>query len=66
MLLQESPGLRYEGNNMFDLPPSIRALYTSPGNNIVVQELAEVKVAETQILVEGEFRGTFRIPIALE
>lgn len=66
MLLQESPGLRYEGNNMFDLPPSIRALYTSPGNNIVVQELAEVRLAETQIQVEGEFRGTFRIPIALE
>ena len=66
MLLQESPGLRYEGNSMFDLPPSIRALYTSPGNNIVVQALEEVSLAETEIPVEGEFRGTFRLPVTLE
>lgn len=66
MLLQESPGLRYEGDNMFDLPPSIRALYMSPGNNIVVQALEEVSLAETEIPVEGEFRGTFRLPVTLE
>ena len=66
MLLQESPGLRFEGNNMFDLPPSIQALYMSPGNNIIAQTLKEVRLAETEIPVEGEFQGTFRLPVTLE
>ena len=65
-LLQESAGLSFEGERMFDLPPSVRSLYTSPGNNIARQTLNEVTLWETQIPVEGEFRGSYRIPVKLE
>ena len=65
-LMQESAGLSFEGERMFGLPPSVRSLYTSPGNNIARQTLNEVTLWETQIPVEGEFRGSYRIPVKLE
>ena len=65
-LLRESEGLRFEGSSMFDLPPSISALYSSPSNNIVRQTLNEVTLWEDQIELPGEYRGSYRIPLTLE
>jgi hypothetical protein len=65
-LLKKSPGLRLEGEHMPGLPPSVLALYTSPGNNVVRQPVEETTLWETEVLVPGEFRGTYRVPITLE
>ncbi len=65
-LLHESEGLRFDGESMFDLPPSISALYTSPGNNIARQTLNEVTLWEAKIELPGEYRGSYRIPLTLD
>ena len=65
-LLRSAPGLRIEGANLYDLPPSVSALFTSSGNNIARQTLEAVTLRETQIPVPGEFRGLYRVPIILE
>lgn len=65
-LLRSTPGLRIEGVNLYDLPPSVSSLFTSAGNNIARQTLEEVTISETQIPVPGEFRGIYRVPITLE
>lgn len=65
-LLRNSEGLRFEGSSMFDLPPSVNALYASPSNNIVRQTLNEVTLWEDQIQLPGEYRGSYRIPLTLE
>ncbi len=65
-LLQKAPGLILEGEKMPNLPPSVQALYSSPGNNTVRQPLDEVTLWETEIEVPGEFRGNYRVPIILE
>ena len=65
-LLRNSEGLRFEGSSMFDLPPSVNALYVSPSNNIVRQTLNEVTLWEDQIELPGEYRGSYRIPLTLE
>ncbi|AWT59709.1 MAG: hypothetical protein DF168_00903 [Candidatus Moanabacter tarae] len=65
-LLRNAEGLRFEGSSMFDLPPSINALYASPSNNIVRKTLNEVTLWEDQIQLPGEYRGSYRIPLTLE
>ena len=65
-LLRKAPGLRIEGANLYDLPPSIRTIYTSAGNNISRRTIEEVSIWETQISVPGEFRGSYRVSITLE
>ena len=65
-LQKKSAGLRLEGKHMPGLPPSVVALYTSPGNNVVREPLDETTLWETEVLVPGEFRGTYRVPITIE
>ncbi len=65
-LLKRTPGLRIEGANLYDLPPSVSTLFTSAGNKIALQTLEEVTLWEMQIPVPGEFRGFYRVPITLE
>ncbi len=65
-LLRQAPGLQLEGENLFHLPPSIAALYTSPNNHIPYRILHEVTLWETQLEIAGEFRGWYRFPIMLE
>ncbi len=65
-LLKKATGLILDGENLPDLPPSVQAMYTSPGNNTARQPLDEVTLWETQIEIPGEFRGSYRIPITLE
>ncbi len=65
-LLKKAPGLILDGENLPDLPPSVQALFTSPGNNTARQPLDETTLWETQIEIPGEFRGSYRVPVTLQ
>ncbi len=65
-LLKKAPGLILDGENLPDLPPSVQALFTSPGNNTARQFLDETTLWETKIEIPGEFRGSYQVPITLE
>ncbi|MEM0966444.1 MAG: hypothetical protein AAGJ81_09880 [Verrucomicrobiota bacterium] len=60
-LLRPNPGLRLEGRNLEELPPSVLRLYQSnletPGDNF----LKESVIWETEIPLPGVFEGSTRI-----
>jgi len=66
MLVRKAAGLRMAGENLRDLPPSVEALYTAPGNHTVREILDEVTLWETRIETPGEFQGFYRLPVTLE
>ncbi len=65
-LLKDTQGLRLEGENLFDLPPSVLAQFTSPANNIARQSLTATTLWETEIPLSSQFEGQYSIPITLE
>ncbi len=62
-LLQRSQGLRVEGASLFDLPPSVRALYTSPKTVTPRERIDQRVVWQTEIEVPGEFSGQHTLPV---
>lgn len=64
-LLREAPGLRIEGRNLLDLPPSVASLLTSPRTRVNRQAVSQVSVWETTIDVPGVFSGNYSLPLAV-
>lgn len=64
-LLRNSSGLAVEGRGMPNLLPSVAASFRSPQSQIPTTDIAYAVLWESQIPVEGEFRGrrTFEIEV---
>ena len=65
-LLRPSPGLRLDGRNLEELPPSVLRLYQSSLEKPGEKMLRESIVWETAIPVPGEFSGSSRIQFTTE
>lgn len=65
-LLKETPGLRLEGQNLYNLPPSIVEQFSSPANNIARQSITATTLWETSIPLSSQFQGQYSYPITLE
>ncbi len=65
-LLRPNPGLRLDGHNLEDLPPSVLRLYQSSLEKPGEMLLRESVVWETSIPVPGAFSGSSRIEFTTE
>ena len=65
-LLKDTPGLRLEGENLYDLPPSVVEQFSSPANNIARQSITATTLWETAIPLSSQFQGQYAYPITLE
>ena len=65
-LLKESPGLWVEGENLYDLPPSVVEQFTSPANNIARQSITATTLWETALPLSSQFQGQYSLSVTLE
>ncbi len=65
-LLQTTPGLAIEGQNMPDLPPSVVAQFQSPNANLHKATLNHVTLWETNFPVSGTFSGQITLPVTIK
>jgi hypothetical protein len=65
-LLKDTPGLRLEGENLYDLPPSVVEQFSSPANNIARQSITAKTLWEKAIPLSSQFQGQYAYPITLE
>jgi hypothetical protein len=65
-LLQTTPGLAVEGQNMPDLPPSVVAQFESPNANMHKATLNQVTLWETNFPVSGTFGGQITLPVTIK
>jgi hypothetical protein len=65
-LLQTTPGLSVEGQNLPDLPPSVVAQFESPDANLHRATLNHVTLWETNFPVSGTFSGEITLPVSIK
>lgn len=65
-LLQKSKGIRIEGSELANLPPSVLYRYASPLNMVAKSGITEKTIWETKIELPSEFHGNYRLPITIE
>jgi len=65
-LLQTTPGLSVEGQNLPDLPPSVVAQFESPDANLRQATLNHVTLWETNFPVSGTFSGEITLPVSIK
>lgn len=64
-LLEKTPGLRTEGQNLPSLPPSVRASFTAPATQTIQTPIVERTLWEDSFDVPGYFTGDYRVRIQL-
>ncbi|HEY1789504.1 MAG TPA: hypothetical protein VGJ73_15205 [Verrucomicrobiae bacterium] len=65
-LVQTTPGLSVEGQNLPDLPPSVVAQFESPDANLHRATLSHVTLWETNFPVSGTFSGEITLPVSIK
>lgn len=65
-LLQTTPGLSVDGQNLPDLPPSVMAQFDSPDANLHKATLSHVTLWETNFPVSGTFSGEITLPVTIK
>lgn len=65
-LVQNTPGLSVEGQNLPDLPPSVVAQFESPDANLHRATLSHVTLWETNLPVSGTFSGDITLPVSIK
>ena len=65
-LVQSTPGLSVEGQNLPDLPPSVVAQFESPDANLHRATLSHVTLWETNFPVSGTFSGEITLPVTIK
>ncbi|HTV40136.1 MAG TPA: hypothetical protein VMF08_06160 [Candidatus Sulfotelmatobacter sp.] len=65
-LLQETPGLSVEGQNLPNLPPSVMAQFDSPDADLNRATLSHVTLWETNFPVSGTFSGEITLPVTIK
>ncbi|MGH8024973.1 MAG: hypothetical protein ACRED1_15390, partial [Limisphaerales bacterium] len=65
-LLQTTPGLSVEGQNLPDLPPSVVSQFESPDANLHRATLDHVTLWETNFPVSGTFTGQITLPVRIK
>ena len=65
-LLQSTPGLSVEGQNLPNLPPSVVAQFESPDANLRRATLNHVTLWETNFSVSGTFSGEITLPVSIK
>ena len=65
-LVQTTPGLSVEGQNLPDLPPSVVAQFESPDANLHRATLDHVTLWETNFPVSGTFSGEITLPVTIK
>jgi hypothetical protein len=65
-LLQMTPGLSVQGQNLPDLPPSVTAQFESPDANLHRATLSHVTLWETNFPVSGTFSGDITLPVTIK
>jgi hypothetical protein len=65
-LLQMTPGLSVQGQNLPDLPPSVMAQFESPDANLHRATLSHVTLWETNFPVSGTFSGDITLPVTIK
>ena len=65
-LLQTTPGLSVEGQNLPNLPPSVMAQFESPDANLRRATLSHVTLWETSFPVSGTFSGEITLPVTIK
>jgi hypothetical protein len=65
-LVQSTPGLSVEGQNLPDLPPSVVAQFQSPDANLRRATLSHVTLWETNFPASGTFSGEITLPVTIK
>jgi hypothetical protein len=65
-LLQTTPGLSVEGQNLANLPPSVMSQFESPDANLRQATLNHVTLWETNFPVSGTFSGEITLPVSIK
>jgi hypothetical protein len=65
-LLRNAPGLRLQGDTLYDLPPSVTALYQTPKNAQYSSQTEEIAVWEQALPTDGLFVGAYRLNVEIK
>jgi hypothetical protein len=65
-LLENTPGLAVEGQNLPDLPPSVIAQFQSPNVSLQKATLSHTTLWETNFPAEGTFSGQITLPVRIK
>lgn len=65
-LLKKADGFQLQGDTMYDLPPSITHLFSTPKNAQYSATTSEVALWETDIPTSGVFSGSYRLNIEIK
>ncbi len=65
-LLKKANGFQLQGDTMYDLPPSITHLYSTPKNAQYSAATTEVALWETTLATTGVFSGSYRLNIEIK
>ncbi len=64
-LIRQSTGFQVQGDTLYDVPPSVAHLFTTPKNAQYSSELTEVVLWETEIPLSGVFEGSYRLNVEI-
>ena len=65
-LLKQAEGFQLQGDTMYDLPPSVTHLFSTPKNAQYSSQTTEVVLWETEIETEGVFVGSYRLNVEIK
>ncbi len=65
-LVQDTPGISVDGENLPDLPPSVIAQFDSPDASRMAATLSAVTLWETNIPAAGPFSGQITLPVKIK
>ncbi len=65
-LLRQASGVQLQGDSMYDLPPSITHLFSTPKNAQYSASLSEIPLWETTLPTSGVFSGSYRLNIEIK
>lgn len=65
-LLKQASGFQLQGDSMYDLPPSITHLFSTPKNAQYSAVLSEISLWEATLPTSGVFSGSYRLNIEIK
>jgi hypothetical protein len=65
-LLRSAEGLQLQGDSLYDLPPSVMHLFTTPKNAQYSQSLPEISLWQTKLPTRGVFSGSYRLNVEIK